>query len=83
MSDNGTSTERVTFRHPFLLPGLDRPHRPGSFDVLVEREALDVSWPAYRLTLTIMLTNDDGSREAIEVTRDDLDAALLRDAEGQ
>jgi hypothetical protein len=30
-----------------------------------------------------MLTNDDGSREAIEVTRDDLDAALLRDSEGQ
>jgi hypothetical protein len=73
----------VTFSHAFLLPGLDRPHRPGSFDVVVEREALDVSWPAYRLTLTIMLTNDDGSREAIDVTRDDLNAALLRDSEGQ
>ncbi len=83
MSENGTSTERVTFRHAFLLPGFDRPHRPGRFDVLVEREALDVSWPAYRLTLTMMLTNDDGSLEAIQVTRNDLDAALLRDSEGQ
>jgi hypothetical protein len=83
MSENGTSTERVTFSHAFLLPGFDRPHRPGSFDVLVEREALDVSWPAYRLTLTIVLTNDDGSLEAIDVTRDDLEAALLRDRERQ
>ncbi len=82
VGDDGTSMERVIFRHPFLLPGFDRPHRPGSFEVLVKREALDVSWPAYRVTLTIMVTNG-GSLEAIDVTRDDLDAALRRDSEQQ
>lgn len=76
-----STLEKVTFRHPFILPGLD-PHPPGTFDVVTEREALDVSWPAYRLTVTILLS-DGGRVEAIGVTRGDLDAALRRDREQQ
>lgn len=82
MSTRESLTERVTFRYPFLLSGLEQPHRPGTFDLVTEREALDVSWPAYRLTFTILLT-DGGRVEAIGVTRGELDAALRRDNEQQ
>jgi hypothetical protein len=75
-------TEQITFRHPFTLPGLDGPHRPGTFDLVTEREALDVSWPAYRLTLTLLLT-EAGAIEAVPVSRGELDAALRRDSEQQ
>lgn len=78
MSNGDISMERVTFRHPFTLPGLDRPHGPGTFDVRTEREALDVSWPAYRVSVTILLT-DTGRTEAVAIRRGDLDAALQRD----
>jgi hypothetical protein len=71
--------ERVTFRHYFTIPGLDGSHGPGTYEVHTEREALDVSWPAYRLTTTILLTGG-GRIEAIAVKRGDLDAALQRDA---
>lgn len=77
-----SSTEHITFRHPFLLPGLERPHAPGTFDLITEREALDVSWPAFRLSMTLMLT-EAGGVEAVPVTRDELDAALRRDSEQQ
>jgi hypothetical protein len=73
-------TEHITFRHPFMLPGLERPHPPGTFDLITDREALDVSWPAFRLTLTLMLP-EGGGVEAVPVTRDELDAALKRDGE--
>ncbi|MDF2983552.1 MAG: hypothetical protein K0Q69_3324 [Devosia sp.] len=77
-----SSTEHITFRHPFMLPSLERPHPPGTFDLITEREALDVSWPAFRLTLTLMLT-EAGGVEAVPVTRDELEAALRRDSEQQ
>jgi hypothetical protein len=70
--------EWVTFRHPFTLPGLGAPHRPGTFEVRVRRERLDVSWAAYLLTRTIMLA-DGGSIEALEVRTEDLKAALESD----
>ena len=82
MSTRDSVTEQVTFRHPFSLPGLDGPHRPGTFDLVTERKALDVSWPAYRLTVTILLT-EAGRVEAVAVTRGDLNAALERDREPQ
>ena len=70
--------EWVTFRHPFILPGLDRPHDPGTFEVRVRRELLDVSWTAYLLTRTIMLT-DWGAVEALDVRTEDLTEALRLD----
>lgn len=82
MTEDDSATEQVTFRHAFILPGFDRPHRPGSFEIRTDRERLDVSWPAYRLTTTILLT-DGAELQAFEVKREDLDEALRRDdAEG-
>ena len=71
--------EQVTFRRPFTLPGLDGPHAPGTFDVQIRRELLDVSWTAYLLTRTIMLTRQ-GVVEALEVRTEDLLEALRLDA---
>jgi hypothetical protein len=72
--------EIVTFTLPFTLPGLGRPHPPGSFLVWERREPLDVSWDAFVVTKTIMLTGS-GSVEALDVKADDLAAALDRDRE--
>lgn len=79
--DSDTTVERVTFRHPFNLPGLDGPHDPGTFEVHIRRERLDVSWPAYLLTRTIMLP-DHGTVEALDVRAEDLMEALRLDQEG-
>ncbi|RYE08089.1 MAG: hypothetical protein EOP22_14895 [Hyphomicrobiales bacterium] len=77
--DNGRSTiERITFQHAFTLPGFDRAHRPGTFDVRTDREPLDLSWDAYRLTTTILLV-DGPELRAVTVRREDLDEALRRD----
>jgi hypothetical protein len=71
-------TGKVTFRSPFTLPGFDQPHRPGTFELRERRERLDVSFPAFVVGLSIILV-DGGTTQSIDVTRDDLDAALMRD----
>lgn len=76
--ETDTTTEQVTFRHAFTLPGLERPHEPGTFEVHVRRELLDVSWTAHRLTRTIMLSNR-GGLEALEVRTEDLEEAIRLD----
>lgn len=78
MSSDTATTEWVTFRYPFALPGLERPHDAGTFEVHVRRELLDVSWTAHLLTRTIMLPNRGGV-EALEVRTEDLAEALLLD----
>jgi hypothetical protein len=70
--------EIVTFTSPFTLPGLDRPYPPGSYRVWERREPLDVSWDAFMVTKTIMLTSR-GTVEALDVKAGDLAAALDRD----
>ena len=75
---NGPAASTVTFSHPFVLPGMDRPHAAGTFDVLAERHEIDVWWPAYRVTMTIMLPQG-AAMEAWPVNRVDLDAALTAD----
>lgn len=80
MSSDTATTEWVTFRHPFALPGLEQPHNPGTFEVRVRRELLDVSWTAHLLTRTIILPNTGGV-EAPEVRADDLEGALRLDQE--
>jgi hypothetical protein len=72
-----TSTP-VVFTRPFILPGMDRLHSPGTFDVVVEREPLDVPFPAFRLTTRIMLSAGNAI-EAWPVLQADLDAALAAD----
>lgn len=80
MDAPGAST--VTFAHPFMLPGMDRLHDPGTFKLVTEQHELDVVWPAHRTTITVLLPCG-GALEAYPVTRDDLDAALRADAKGR
>ncbi|MCO5733106.1 hypothetical protein [Rhizobium sp. SSA_523] len=76
--DSRTSFKKITFRNAFLLPGMEKPHAPGIFDLQVDEEPLDVMWEAYHRRLTLMLTY--GSRvEALSVTEAVLDEALLQD----
>ncbi|AXV16497.1 hypothetical protein CYG48_12845 [Neorhizobium sp. SOG26] len=75
-----TSFRRVTFQSPFLLPGMDKVHGPGEFDVQIVEEPLDVMWEGYHRTLTIMLTSG-AFTEAVAVTEAALDEALARDQE--
>jgi hypothetical protein len=73
-----TSVRRVTFDSPFLLPGMDKAHGPGEFDVQIVEEPLDVMWEGYHRTLTIMLTSG-AVTEAVAVTEAALDEALAED----
>ncbi len=40
----GTRVEMVTFRNSFLLPGMEREHPPGVFEVHITEEPLNVMW---------------------------------------
>ena len=68
----------VTFRLPFMLPGMDQPHAGGTFEVRESREPLDVPWAAYRVTNRIIIV-DGGRTEALEVTAAELEQALAAD----
>jgi hypothetical protein len=71
--------QTVTFRRSFMLPGLDRPHRPGTFALRETRTQLDVSWSAHVLSLSLILV-DGAFTQVLDVSRRDLDDALERDA---
>jgi hypothetical protein len=73
------SLRTVTFRNAFQLPGMEREHAPGVFDVQVTREPLNVVWEGYHQTMTLMLTSG-GLVEAIDVTATDLEEALVQDS---
>jgi hypothetical protein len=73
------STSRsIVFKHSFRLPGMDTPHPPGTFELWIEEEVLDVMWHASRTSMSIILTYP-GRSEAWAVTADDLDRALAND----
>ena len=69
----------VTFNHPFTLPGMDHSHAAGTFELREESEALDVPWPAYHVTTTLMLPTSGGV-EAWPITGADLEQLLAADA---
>jgi hypothetical protein len=73
-----TRADRIVFTHPFRLPGVEGLHAPGTYDIVVERDALDVSWGAYRLTTRIFFRSGN-LVEAWTVMAADLDAALAAD----
>lgn len=73
-----TSEQRITFNHPFRLGEMTSSHEPGTFDLVVERFPLDVSWEAHRLSYTLMLISG-GTVSAWPVTAAELDAALKAD----
>lgn len=71
-------TQSVTFRAPFMLPGLDKPHRAGTFELRQTRRELDLSWQAYQIGLSLILVSG-GITQALDVTRQDLEMALAAD----
>ncbi len=75
-----TLTSRVTFTHPFTLPGFDRPHPAGSFEVSTDQEPLDSMLEGWRRVATSIRLVDRGQAQAWPVEPVDLEAALSRDA---
>jgi hypothetical protein len=73
-----TSSRPIVFRHSFRLPGMDTPHPPGTFELQIVEEDLDVMWHASRTSMSIILTYP-GRSEAWAVTAEDLDRALAND----
>lgn len=74
------TTSKVSFAHPFMLPGRDE-LPAGSYDFQVEEELLHgLSFEAFRRTASWLLVGSSrGVQEMWEVSPRDLDAALDRD----
>ena len=76
---SGFSTSQwVTLHHPFQLSGMSGLHKPGTFELRVEKIPLDVSWEAYRTEYTLLLTCA-GETSAWRVTAAELEAVLAKD----
>ena len=83
-----TSSETITFRHPFKLSGTDDVQPAGRYIVETDEELLQTSSrPAYRRHATfIRLPGKSGSTELariIDIDPTELSAALARDAQAQ
>lgn len=83
-----TSSETITFRHPFKLSGADDVQPAGRYVVETDEERLQTSSrPAYRRRSTfIRLPGRPGSTEVsriIDIDPAELSAALARDAQTQ
>ncbi len=74
-----TEISSVTFTRPFLLPGFDRAHAPGSFEVRTNHERLDATVEAWRRTDTSIMIVERGMTQAWPVDPRDLEKALLAD----
>jgi hypothetical protein len=81
-----TKQELVTFRHPFLLAGVEEQQAPGTYTIETIEEPIEgLSFVAYRrLSTTIVLPSPKygaASRQAVTIDPRDLEAAMKRDAE--
>lgn len=82
MSDDRTLTTRsqVTFDHPFMLRGFDRPHPAGTFDVDIDSERIEgSSVVAYRHVATFIYLRDGSATRMVSVEAADLSAAREAD----
>ena len=77
-----TTTSTVTFTRSFSLPGFDKPHAAGTYEVKTDEESLDASFAAWRRVATSILLVHGGSIQAWRVEPDDLAKALSEDATG-
>lgn len=80
-----STSGEVTFRHAFTLKGVDRLVPAGTYQVEIEEEAIEgLSFVAHRRLATFirlpMAGHGAGSSQTFLVTRQDLEAALERDA---
>jgi hypothetical protein len=74
-----TVSSTVVFKRPFSLPGFDRPHAPGTFQVKTDEESLDASFGAWRRVATNVILIDRGQTQSWRVEPIELAAALARD----
>lgn len=78
-----TTRTTVTFRHPFLLKGVERVIPAGDYRVVTDEELIDgLSFLAYRRVLTAIYLPAAGHLSATEmvvVDPQDLDAAQEQD----
>jgi hypothetical protein len=78
-----TREKTVSFRHSFLLKGVDHPLPAGDYRVTTDEELIEsLSFPVYRRVATMIFVPAQAERGAMEmVTIDpaDLQAALQRD----
>jgi hypothetical protein len=78
-----TTSETVTFHHPFWLNGVDRELPPGDYRVLTDEELIEgLSFPAYHRVFTVIFVPAPSGSAVEMVTIDptDLAAAQERDA---
>ncbi|MEQ8331604.1 hypothetical protein [Nisaea sp.] len=80
-----TSTQTVTFRHPFHLAGLQDEQPAGAYKVEFDEELLQgVSFSAYRRTRALLHLQPSDARPGVSesawIDPADLDAAIARDA---
>jgi hypothetical protein len=77
----------VTFRHAFVLKGLERALPPGTYRVDVEEEPIDgLSFLAYRRLATFIrvpMAARGGTIENLLIDPKELDRALERDSAAQ
>jgi hypothetical protein len=60
---------------------MEHPHPAGTFAVTTEKETLDVVWPAYHVTTTMMIPTP-GGYESWPISAADLDRLLADDKTG-
>jgi hypothetical protein len=82
-----TTSNIVTFAHPFLLKGVDRILAAGSYRVVTDEAAIeDLSFPVYRRVATMIFvpaeSRNASSVEMVSINPRDLQEAQDRDAEG-
>ena len=80
-----TTTNKVTFAHPFLLKGIDRTLPAGVYEVVTDEELVEgLSFPVYRRVSTIMFVPAQSHRassvEMVTIDPAALQAARDRDA---
>lgn len=81
---NRSADSVVTFRHPFAIGAYGSELPAGAYRLTVEEELIEgLSFAAFRQTSTVLEVPAIGVasaiRQYINVTRDDLDAALHKD----
>ena len=81
-----TTRKIVTFRHPFLVEGVDRTLPAGEYEVITDEELIEgLSFPVFRRLSTMMYvpaqSHPGSSIEMVTFDPDALQAAQDRDAE--
>lgn len=53
-----TITKSITILQPFQLAGMREPHAPGTFELQIDEDPIDVVWEAYHRTMTLILSSN-------------------------